>query len=84
LSQHQRLVEIVRRHRPELLTLARDEVNTRWLTDDEAHSLSDVLLAVFLDHLGDADEPDAEAAAADDLVGLVEMQREAFFRDRLQ
>ena len=63
-----------------LLGLATDAVNQRWLSDEEAEALSRVALDEFLAHLGPGDEPDREGAEADDLLGMIEMQRRGYWR----
>lgn len=78
--EHRRLTEIIGRESPDLLPLARDAVNSRWLTDDECQALVDVLLNVFLDSLDRDDEPSREGAEADDLLGRTEMQRQDYWR----
>jgi len=78
-AQHESLVEIIGSEQADLVALAR-AVNSRWLSDDEVRELNAVLFAVFMEHLGPDSEPDATGRAADDLVGLIEMQRESFFR----
>jgi hypothetical protein len=77
--EHQRLVAIIEREAPKLLEIARDAVNARWLTDEEAQALSRVLLDVFLRSLDQYDEPDREGLEADDLLGRVEMQRRGYW-----
>lgn len=76
---HARLVAIIEETAPELLPLARDAVNTRWLTIDECEALTGALLGVFLDSLNGDDEPTREGADADDLLGRVQMQREDYW-----
>ena len=75
-----RLVAIVEREAPNLLPVARDAINERWLTDEECEALVSVVLGVFLAHLGSDDEPDREGAEADDLLGRIEMQRASYWR----
>lgn len=77
--EHERLVAIVEREAPELLAIARDAVNARWLTDDEAGALNRVLLDVFLRSLDQEDEPSREGVEADSLLGRVEMQRRGYW-----
>lgn len=77
--EHQRLVAIIERESPELLPIARDAVNSRWLTDDEAGAVNRVLLDVFLRSLDEDDEPSREGVEADDLLGRVEMQRRGYW-----
>lgn len=60
--------------------MARHAVNARWLDDDECETLTSALLDVFTSHLGPDDEPDAYAAKADDLIGLIEMQRPGYWQ----
>ena len=78
--EHQRLVAVIEREAPELLAIARDAVNTRWLADDEAEALNRVLLDAFLAS-GHDGEPSREGAEADDLAGRVEMQRRSYWHD---
>jgi hypothetical protein len=77
--ERHRLVAIIEREAPELLPLAQDAVNARWLTDDEAEALNRVLLDVFLRSRDQDDEPSREGAEADDLLGRVEMQRRGYW-----
>ena len=70
---------IINRTAPELLPLARDAVNARWLTTEECEALVSALLNVFLDPVDRDDEPTPEGAEADDLLGRIEMQREAYW-----
>lgn len=70
---------IIERVAPELLPLARDAVNARWLTTEECEALVSALLDVFLDSLDRHDEPTREGAEADDLIGRIEMQREDYW-----
>lgn len=77
--EHERLVGIIEREAPELLDIARDAVNIRWLTDDEAGALNRVLLDVFLRSLDQDDEPSRERVEADGLLGSVEMQRRGYW-----
>jgi hypothetical protein len=77
--ERQRLIAIIEREAPELLPIARDGVNARWLTDDEAEALNRVLLDVFLRSRDQDDEPSREDAEADDLLGRVEMQRRGYW-----
>ena len=74
-------MEIVARHSPDLLSLARDTASGRWLTDEESGALTNVLVAVFLAH---DDQPGKQARAtaleADDLAGRIEMQRRGYWR----
>lgn len=79
--QHQALTDILGRDVPELLPLAEEAINQRWLEDEEVERLTSALLKIFLAHLGPDDEPDAYGARADELVGLVEMQRRAYWQD---
>jgi hypothetical protein len=79
-KEHRRLSEIIGREAPELLPLARDAVNARWLSTDECEALTNVLLRVFLDSLDRDDEPSREGAKADDLLGRIEMQRQDYWR----
>ena len=79
-KEHRRLIEIIGRAAPELLPVARDAVNARWLTDEEGASLTNVLLDVFLRSLDRDDEPSREGAKADDLLGRIEMQRQDHWR----
>lgn len=67
-------MQIVERAAPDLLPLARHAVNARLLTDEECEALSNVLLRVFVTHLGPDDEPDREGAEADDLLGRLQLQ----------
>jgi hypothetical protein len=62
------------------LPLARHAINARWLDDDECEALTSALLNVFTTHLGPDDEPDAYGAKADDLIGLIEMQRRGYWQ----
>jgi hypothetical protein len=78
-TEHKTLVEIIARDAPDLLPLARDAVNVRWLDDDECERLTNALLDVFRSHLRPNDEPDMYGATADDLIGLVEMQRRGYW-----
>lgn len=77
--QHQRLIALVERRAPDLRGLVADAVNQRWLFDDECEALSRVALAEFLAHLGPDDEPDREGVEADELLGVIEMQRRGFW-----
>lgn len=77
--EHGLLVGIMEREAPDLLDVARDAVNTRWLTDEEAEALNRVLLDVFLRSLGQDDGPSREGVEADGLLGSVEMQRRGFW-----
>ena len=79
-SEHRCLVEIIRREAPDLVPLAQDAVNARWLEDNECQALSQVLLRVFINHLGSHDEPDRQGVEADGLIGRVEMQRRGYWR----
>ncbi len=79
-KEHRRLIEIIGRAAPDLLPVARDAVNARWLTDEEGASLTNVLLDVFLRSLDRDDEPSREGAEADDLLGRIEMQRQDYWR----
>jgi hypothetical protein len=79
-KEHRRLIEIIEREAPHLLPLARDEVNTRWLTGEECKALVNVLLDMFLRSLDLNDEPSREGAQADDLLGRIEMQRQDYWR----
>jgi hypothetical protein len=79
-TEHRRVIEIVGREAPDLLPLARDAVNTRWLTDDECEALASVVLRVFLAHIGPDDEPDQQGVEADDLLGRIQMQRTSYWR----
>jgi hypothetical protein len=78
-TQHRRLVTIVEDRAPELLPLVA-EVNVRWLTDEECEALSHVALNEFIDHLGPDDEPDRAGVEADELVGVIEMQRRRYWQ----
>ena len=78
-KEHQRLVSVIDRAAPELLPLARDAVNKRWLTNEECEALVSALFGVFLDSLDQDDEPRREGTEADDLLGRVEMQREEYW-----
>lgn len=78
-TQRDRLVGIVSRRAPALVSVA-EAVNRRWLTDEECEALSDVALGEFLAHLGPNDEPDREGREADDLLGLIEMQRRSYWQ----
>ena len=78
-TEHRRLAEIVELASPDLLPLARDAVNARWLTDEECEALSSVLLGVFVADLGPNDEPDREGAEADDLLGRLQQQRAGYW-----
>ena len=80
--QHARLVALVERRAPDLRPIAAHAVNQRWLSDSEAEALSDVALQEFLDHLGPDDEPDQEGVDADDLLGVIEMQRRGYWRSK--
>jgi hypothetical protein len=73
------LVDIIGQEKPELLPLARDAVNARWLDDAECEALTNALLKVFLAHLGPDDEPDRYGATADELTALIEMQRPSYW-----
>ena len=77
--QHRWLIALVQRRAPDLRALATDAVNQRWLSDDECEALSRVALDEFLAHLGPDDEPDREGVKADDLLGVIEMQRRSFW-----
>jgi hypothetical protein len=77
--EHQRLVAIIDREAPELLAMAQNAVNGRWLTNGEAEALNRVLLDVFLRSLDQDDEPSREGVEADDLLGRVEMQRRGYW-----
>lgn len=77
-AQHRRLVGIVERRAPDLVSLA-NQVNSRWLSDAECEALSRVALNEFLAHLGPDDEPDQAGADADELVGVIEMQRRGYW-----
>jgi hypothetical protein len=79
-AEHETLIEIIAREAPDRLPLARHAVNARWLDDDECETLTSALLDVFTSHLGPDDEPDAYAAKADDLIGLIEMQRPGYWQ----
>lgn len=79
--QHLRLIRLVERRASDLRALATDAVNQRWLSDDECKALSRVALDEFLAHLGPDDEPDREGVEADDLLGVIEMQRRSFWID---
>lgn len=79
-KEHRRLVEIIGRAAPDLVSLARDAVNTRWLTDDEVESLVSALLDVFLDSRDQDDEAWREGVDADDLLGRIAKQRLSFWR----
>jgi hypothetical protein len=70
---------MVERRAPDLLRLASDSVNHRWLSDEECEALSRVALDEFLAHLGPDDEPDQAGVEADDLLGVIEMQRRGFW-----
>ena len=80
--ERQRLVTIIQREAPNLLAIARDAVNARWLTDDEVEALNRVLLDVFLRSLDHDDEPNREGVEADNLLGRIEMQRRGYWRSR--
>lgn len=80
-SQHLRLIKLVEGRAPDLRALATDAVNQRWLSDEECEALSRVALDEFLAHLGPDDEPDREGVEADDLLGIIEMQRRSFLID---
>ncbi len=80
-SQHLRLIKLVERRAPDLKALAIDAVNQRWLSDDECGALSRVALDEFVAHLGPDDEPGREGVEADDLLGVIEMQRRSFWID---
>ena len=73
-------MEIIGREAPDLLPLAREAVNARWLTDEECEALTSVLLGAFLARLHPDDEPDRQGAEADDLLGRIEMQRASYWR----
>jgi hypothetical protein len=77
-TEHRRLAEIVELEAPDLPPLARDAVNARWLTDEECEVLTNVLMRVFLAHLGPDDEPDRRGAEADDLLGKLQLQRASY------
>jgi len=77
--QSRRLARIVRRRAPDLVPTA-EAVNQRWLSDEECEALSRVTRAEFLDHLGPNDQPDQEGVDADDLLGVIEMQRRGFWQ----
>lgn len=77
-KEQRRLIEVVEREAPNLVSVARDAVNVRWLSDDEVVALKGVLLDVFLRSLDRHDEPDAEGAEADRLSGRVELQGRAY------
>ena len=79
-KEHRRLIEIVRREAPDLLPLAREAVNARWLSTDECKALTDVLLGVFLDSRDRDQSPTREGVEADDLLGRIEMQRQDYWR----
>jgi hypothetical protein len=80
-AEHETLIDIIGREKPELLPLARDAVNTRWLDDAECEALTSTLLNVFLAHLRPDDEPDRYGATADELTGLIEMQRPSYWNE---
>jgi hypothetical protein len=77
--EHERLVDIIGCANPELLPLARDDVNARWLEDAECEALTNALMSVFLAHSGPNDEPDRYGATGDELIGLIEMQRPGYW-----
>jgi hypothetical protein len=77
--QHRLLIEIIGRHAPHLLPLARDEVNHRFLSEEEGADLVEVLFAVFVDSLDEDDEPSREGAAADDLIAAINMQERSYW-----
>jgi len=79
-KEHHRLVEIISRVAPDLLPLARDVVNTRWLTEDECEALTAALYNVLMDFLGRNDEASREGVEVDDLLGRVYMQRRNYWR----
>ena len=79
-KEHRRLIEIISRVAPNLVPLARDEVNTRWLTEDECEALTAALENVFLESLDRDNETTGEGAEADDLLGRLEMQRRGYWR----
>ena len=78
-AQHRLLIALVEQRAPDLRALATDAVNRRWLSDDECESLARVALDELLAHLGPDDEPDRQGVEADDLVGLIEMQRRSYW-----
>lgn len=78
--ERRRLVEIIEVEAPELVPIARDAVNVRWLTDDEVEALNRVLLGVLLRSLDNDDEPDPKGVEADSLLGRLEMQRRAYWQ----
>jgi hypothetical protein len=73
-------VSIVERRAPYLLPVATDAVNKHWLSEEECEDLSRVVLAELLHHLGPDDQPDRNGAEADDLLGVIEMQRRSYWR----
>jgi hypothetical protein len=79
-AEHDTLVEIIAREAPDHLALAQHAVNARWLDDDECETLTGALLNVFTAHLGPDDEPDTYGAKADDLIGLIQMQRPGYWQ----
>lgn len=79
-TQHMRLVGILEQRAPDLLPLA-GEVNRRWLSDEECEALSAVALGEFIDHLGPDDEPDGAGVDADELWGVIEMQRRGYWQE---
>jgi hypothetical protein len=50
------------------------------LDDDECEALTSALLNVFTARLGPDDEPDTYGAKADDVIGLIEMQRRGYWQ----
>ena len=73
-------MEIIGREAPDLLPLARDAMNARWLTDEECEALTSIVLDASLAHRGPDDEPDRQGDEADHLLGRIEMQRESYWR----
>jgi hypothetical protein len=79
-KEHHRLIEIVDRVAPDLVPLARDVVNMRWLTEDECKALTAPLDEVLMDFLGRDDETSREGDEVDDVLGRLEMQRRDYWR----
>ena len=78
-AQYGRLLRIVERRAPDLLPMAAEDVNERWLSEAECEALARVALDEFLDHLGPDDEPDRKGVEADELMGVIEMQRWSYW-----
>jgi hypothetical protein len=67
------------REAPQHESLARYGVNARLLTDDEANALSQVVRHVFERSLDENGEPDEHGKQADEILGLIDMQRQAYW-----